>query len=180
MEDLIERASSYAFEKHKNQMRKYNTGEPYFVHLHDVAALVYHYTSDPEMTAAAFLHDVVEDQGVSIFDIKELFGDKVAQYVDELTDISKPSDGNRATRKEIDRLYIAQASPQAKTIKCADLISNTMSIVEHAPDFAPVYLEEKRKLLEVLEDASCPELWEAAKKRYEIAMSKLDERRKKC
>ena len=46
----------------------------------------------------------------------------MAYLVDCLTDVSKPSDGNRAVRKEIDRQHLAKASPKAKTIKLADLI----------------------------------------------------------
>ena len=40
-----------------------------------------------------------------------------------------------------------------QTIKCADLISNTSSIVQHDPKFAALYLAEKRELLEVLREA---------------------------
>jgi hypothetical protein len=67
-----------------------------------------------------------------------------------LTDVSKPEDGNRAERKALDREYIANATPDAKTIKLADIISNCSSIIKHDPEFAKVYLEEKRLLLEVL------------------------------
>ena len=53
------------------------------------------------------------------------------------------------------------ATPEAKTIKLADLIDNTKSIVEHDPRFAKVYLEEKRLLLEVLKDGD-ETLWQQA------------------
>ena len=64
--------------------------------------------------------------------------------------MSKPEDGNRATRKAIDREHTAQAPAEAQTIKLADLISNSKSIMAHDPDFAVTYLAEKRLLLEVL------------------------------
>jgi hypothetical protein len=48
--------------------------------------------------------------------------------------------------------HLAGASPRAKTIKLADLIDNSRSIVERDPDFAKVYLAEKRELLAVLTD----------------------------
>ena len=67
-----------------------------------------------------------------------------------LTDVSKLEDGNRATRKSLDRAHIANASPDAMTIKLADLISNTASIMEYDANFAKVYLKEKKLLLEVL------------------------------
>jgi hypothetical protein len=69
-----------------------------------------------------------------------------------LTDVSRPEDGNRAARKAIDLAHTAKASPAAKTIKLADLIDNTRSIVERDPDFAKVYLQEKARLLEVLQE----------------------------
>ena len=67
----------------------------------------------------------------------------MAELVDDLTDVSKPQDGNRATRKELDRQHTAKASPDAKTIKLADLISNSRSIMKDDPNFAKVYMKEK-------------------------------------
>ncbi|HET8688145.1 MAG TPA: hypothetical protein VFM18_16035, partial [Methanosarcina sp.] len=58
----------------------------------------------------------------------------------------------------IDRIHTEYASPQAKTIKLADLIDNTSSIVEHDKDFAKIYLAEKKLLLEVLHDGDM-KLW---------------------
>jgi hypothetical protein len=55
------------------------------------------------------------------------------------------------------------------TIKCADLISNTSSIVKHDPKFAEVYLEEKRLLLDVLTKAD-PWLVEIARKQSEVKL----------
>lgn len=85
----------------------------------------------------------------------------VTSMVSGLTDVSKPEDGNRATRKAIDRLHIAKQSKMVQTIKCADLISNTASIVEHDPKFAEVYLEEARQLLSAMSEAD-DELWNIA------------------
>lgn len=132
-------------------MRKY-TGEPYIVHPDEVAGIVASVTDDQAMIAAAYLHDVVEDTAVSLDRVRELFGDDVAGLVEMLTDVSKPEDGNRKARKAIDRNHTASASPRAKTIKLADLISNTASIVTHDAEFAKVYLAEKRLLLDVLRE----------------------------
>jgi (p)ppGpp synthase/HD superfamily hydrolase len=104
----------------------------------------------PEMVAAAFLHDTVEDTGVTMETIEREFGPEVAEIVFFLTDASRPEHGNRAARKAIDRAHIAKADARAQTIKLADLISNCSSIVKYDPEFAKVYLEEKRLLLEVL------------------------------
>lgn len=148
---LIIRAQKFAKEKHKHQKRKY-TGEPYFNHCEEVAYLVGFESllNSNKAVAAAYLHDVVEDTETSIEEIEEIFGKTVAQLVSEVTDISKTSDGNRKARKEIDRKHLEKASPEGQTIKLADLISNSISIVECDKDFAKVYLAEKEKLLEVL------------------------------
>lgn len=148
-QNLCRRAAQFGSGAHAQQKRKY-TGEPYFNHCIEVAMLVRSVNGTAPMVAAAFLHDTVEDCDVSISTIREEFGDEVASLVDYLTDVSKPGDGNRARRKEIDRLHTSSASPEAKTIKLADLIANTSSIVRHDPNFAKIYMKEKRRLLEVL------------------------------
>jgi hypothetical protein len=78
------------------------------------------------------------------------FGIDIATLVGWLTDVSKPEDGNRAHRKAIDRPHSAEAPAEAQTVKLADLISNSRSIVAHDPAFAKTYLEEKRLLLAVM------------------------------
>lgn len=164
--EIVLPARDFAREIHKSQVRKY-TGEPYFSHLEEVAMLVAQHGGTPEMIAAAYLHDCVEDQGVDPAELSVRFGPKVQQYVVELTDVSRPSDGNREVRKRLDRLHTASISPEAKSIKCADLTSNTASIVERDPEFAKVYLEEKRLLLQfALGDASIPAL-------YQLALEKI-------
>jgi hypothetical protein len=107
-------------------------------------------SADEEMIAAAWLHDVVEDTPATLGDLQKEFGDSTAQLVEQLTDISLPSDGNRAQRKKIDRLHIAQGSERAKTIKLADLIDNCRDITQHDSRFAEVYLNEMSGLLDVL------------------------------
>lgn len=142
-------AISFATMAHKGQVRKY-TNEPYIVHPLEVVDIIKSVDHTEEMLIAAVLHDVVEDTPFTSEDIHGRFGPVVGKLVDELTDISKPSDGNRAVRKAKDRDHLAKASRAAQTIKVADLISNTTSIVEHDPKFAKVYLKEKADLLDVL------------------------------
>jgi (p)ppGpp synthase/HD superfamily hydrolase len=149
---LVEHARMFAHGAHfaVGQLRKY-TNEPYIVHPAEVASIVATVPdATEEMLAAAWLHDVVEDTGVTLDQVHLLFGADVAKLVFWLTDVSKPEDGNRAARKAIDRAHIAAAPAAAQTVKLADLISNTKSIVAHDPEFAKVYLEEKRLLLEVM------------------------------
>jgi (p)ppGpp synthase/HD superfamily hydrolase len=158
--NLEQKAKEFATKAHDGQRRKY-TNLPYITHPSAVVELVRIVDHTEEMLAAAWLHDVVEDCGVSISEIREEFGDNVASLVDWLTDVSKPSDGNRKRRKHLDMLHTDRSSPSAKTIKLADLIDNTSSIVQYDPEFAKVYLEEKKALLEVLRDGN-QTLWKQA------------------
>lgn len=165
---LIYRAKNLAERVHALQIRKYS-GEPYAVHLREVAGYCAEVGCRDEVIAAAWLHDAKEDQGVTDEELRGLFGDEVARLVDEVTDQSRPEDGNRAARKAIDREHNGRASPEGKTIKLADLISNTRSIATRDPHFAVTYLREKRLLMPLLTEGN-PILYARAMellKRYE-------------
>jgi len=153
MTDLIARARRFATEAHEriDQRRKY-TNKPYQEHLKSVAELVAGITEDAEMIAAAWLHDTIEDTPATFGDLEREFGPAVRDLVAQLTDVSKPGDGNRAVRKAIDRDHTARACPRAKTVKLADLIDNCGDICRHDARFARVYLGEAASLLEVLRE----------------------------
>jgi (p)ppGpp synthase/HD superfamily hydrolase len=146
---MLDEVLKFATKAHGSQKRKY-TGEPYIVHPIAVSEIVKTVPHTDEMVAAALLHDVVEDTPVTIKEIETKFGTKVAELVGWLTDTSRPEDGNRKTRKSIDRLHSAEAPAEAQTIKLADLIHNTESIERYDPSFYKVYRQEKIALLEVL------------------------------
>ncbi|MBP1729293.1 MAG: guanosine polyphosphate pyrophosphohydrolase/synthetase, partial [Deltaproteobacteria bacterium] len=155
MPELAAKARDYAIHAHAriNQLRKY-TFQPYDVHLKTVADLVAMVTDDEETIAAAWLHDTVEDTPATFEDIEREFGHGVKSLVMELTDISRPGDGNRALRKEIDLDHTAMASARAKTVKLADLIDNCIDICRNDPKFGPVYLQEMVDLMEVLHEGN--------------------------
>jgi hypothetical protein len=161
MVSLVNKAFAFAAKAHGSQKRKY-TGEPYINHPYEVMDIVASVPHTEQMLAAALLHDVLEDTDATEDQIRDEFGETVLELVKWLTDVSKPSDGNRAMRKALDRAHIAKAPAEAKTIKLADLISNTKSIVKHDKDFAKVYLNEKALLLKVLSDGD-PMLYTKAK-----------------
>lgn len=152
-DDVVARAAAYARAAHAaiDQRRKY-TNEPYIVHPEAVANSVAEVTDDPATIAAAWLHDVVEDTPVTIEEIASEFGETIAGLVDDLTDVSRPEDGNRRARTAIDRQHTAQADPCAKTVKLADLIDNLTDITRLDRNFAPKYLAEKELLLPVLKE----------------------------
>ncbi|MFA0889539.1 MAG: HD domain-containing protein [Synergistales bacterium] len=153
MGNLEEKASKFAISAHSriNQLRKYSQ-QPYDVHLRAVARLVASVGSNEPLIAAAWLHDTVEDTPATFEDLEREFGTEVTELVKQLTDVSKPSDGNRAARKAIDRQHLAGASPGAKTVKLADLIDNCEDICRNDSRFGRLFLLEMQSLLEVLAD----------------------------
>lgn len=146
---LSHEAILFAAYRHGAQKRKY-TNVPYITHPISVARRVMAVTQDSAVIAAAVLHDVLEDTVVTYLELSEYFNAQIADLVMEVTDQSKPQDGNRKTRKEIDRQHLAQASQHGQTIKLADIIDNLSAILKYDPNFAKVYVNEKMRVLNVL------------------------------
>ena len=176
---FILRAKFFAEAGHDSigQTRKY-TGEPYHVHIHEVGNIVMSVTNDVETIAAAFLHDLEEDvkgrYGLSYIHLR--FGLEVRNLVEELTDKYTPEHYpylNRAERKVLEAWRISQTSSKAQTIKVADLISNTRSIVDYDVGFARTYLLEKERMLAGLTKAN-PILLERAKQILTEAKEKVN------
>jgi (p)ppGpp synthase/HD superfamily hydrolase len=169
----IELAKAFAHEAHDsiNQKRKH-TSEPYWVHTDAVAELVASVGGTEDMIIASHLHDVLEDvqplDKTGIYQAHVIggrFGENVLRLVWELTDVftkaHRPA-WNRKKRKEEEHKRVAGISVEAKTIKLADIINNTESIVAHDPDFAKVYLAEIMETLPVLSEGNSSLLNRAA------------------
>lgn len=171
---LVERAIYYADIAHRavGQVRKY-TNEPYVNHLTEVGELLTQAEMPANVVAAGILHDILEDTKITFEELAVQFGEEVAGYVREVTDVSQPQDGNRSVRKAKDLEHLKLASYYGATIKYADLISNTRSIVEHDIDFAIVYLTEKAAILDAVRQGHLG-LWELANKTLIEAKVKLD------
>jgi guanosine-3',5'-bis(diphosphate) 3'-pyrophosphohydrolase len=151
---LIEKAKAFAFAKHDGQTRKY-TGEPYIIHPLAVGELVASIGEPDAVVAAAILHDTLEDTKTTEAELVAEFGPEVAGLVVELTDVFVAgTGGNHEIRKAKECARLATVSAAAQTIKVADIIDNTGSIVERDPEFAKVYLKEKAALLAVLTKAA--------------------------
>lgn len=169
MPSLVSQAAIFAIDSHGYQVRKY-TGEPYWKHPMRVAGWLLAVGApwgglwDDKVIAAAWAHDLVEDTDVTNDQIEILFGAKVAQLVAEVTNPSKLIDGNREVRKKLDQEFLAKASPEGKSIKLADIIDNTPSIIEYDKDFAKIYVSEVRTLLPLLQDTGHPLLFSRAYK----------------
>lgn len=153
---LVDTAKQFTQAAHESiqQKRKY-TNDAYHVHPERVAKLVAMVTDDEAVISAAWLHDVLEDVApfnsqFNVDAIKKTFGQRVLSLVLEVTDVSRPEDGNRAARKAIDRVHLSQASASGQTIKLADLIDNLLDIQKNDPDFFKVFRREALQLLPFL------------------------------
>lgn len=174
-DSLEEQARRFATEAHAGagQRRKY-TDEPYIVHPAAVVELVRSVTHDDAMLAAAWLHDTVEDTSATLGDIEAQFGARVASLVEMLTDSTPTAAKNRAARKLAHFRHTASASPEAQTIKLADIIDNTRAIVRFDPDFARVYLVEKQIQIGLLKEGDV-QLWQQASTIIESGLAQLRE-----
>lgn len=173
MYTLEERARRYATKAHAaaGQRRKY-TDEPYIVHPAAVVELVRSVSDDEEMLAAAWLHDTVEDTPGTLRDIEQRFGPRVVALVSMLTNSGDLPGQNRVARKIAHFRHTATASPDAQTIKLADIIDNTRSIIHFDPHFARIYLVEKRVQIALL-TAGNQTLWQLASQIIEQGIHRL-------
>ena len=138
------KAAVYAHAAHAavNQLRDY-TGEPYIVHPEEVVKiLIEHGVCDSVTLQGAWLHDVVEDTEVTADNIEDMFERLVFELVVSVTENEYPDDMPRSARKVEERERWRVGTVRTKNLKCADLLSNGKSIIEHNPKFARVYMEE--------------------------------------
>ncbi|MBR5341522.1 MAG: bifunctional (p)ppGpp synthetase/guanosine-3',5'-bis(diphosphate) 3'-pyrophosphohydrolase [Erysipelotrichaceae bacterium] len=84
--EIIDKAYDFAYEMHKDQKRR--SGEPYFVHVLNVAYELAKLKTDPYTIAAGLLHDVIEDCDVTKEEFVEKFGEEVYEIVEAVTKIS--------------------------------------------------------------------------------------------
>lgn len=155
--ELIRSAEDFARKAHGDQKRKF-TGAPYWHHLQAVARTLLQYGATPDVIAAGWLHDTIEDTATTYQELVAAFGQQIANLVMEVTDVSQKHSGNtpegvgnRILRKQVDRQYLAGASWRGQMIKCADMLDNTSDILEHGGGFARIYVPEKKLLIDALD-----------------------------
>ena len=142
---LVSQAYAFAAERHSVHRRKGVKEEPYINHLVEVAALVATATdgADPNLTAAAVLHDTIEDTDTTHAELEQAFNRDVADLVAEVTDDKSLP---KQTRKGLQVKQTPKKSSRAKIIKIADKISNVRSLVKSPPGNWPE--ERKRDYLD--------------------------------
>jgi GTP diphosphokinase / guanosine-3',5'-bis(diphosphate) 3'-diphosphatase len=142
-------AAHFAAQCHAMQKRKGEAGEPYINHLIEVAELVAgsSHVLDSNLVIAGFLHDSVEDTGVTAEELEQRFGSDVASLVMEVTDDkSLPKE----TRKALQVKNAHTITARAQILKLADKISNLRSLLTSPP--ANWTQERKRQYFEWARD----------------------------
>lgn len=143
--EAIEEAKDLARMVHRGQTRKHSD-EEYVEHCFEVGDIVASVSwTTTEMVIAAICHDVLEmgDPQETVL-IYQKFNDLACIYIEGMTELTKPSYGNRYVRKRKEAKRLSLQSREVQTIKCADFISNTKDIVEKNKGFAKVYIPEKK------------------------------------
>lgn len=120
---MIQKAAGFAAKAHEGAVRK-GSRLPYIVHPMEVAMIVSVMTDDPEVIAAAYLHDVIEDAGVTYQELEEQFGHRIAELVLEESE-DKLKTWKERKQATIDRLETANRD--AKMIAFGDKLSNLRS-----------------------------------------------------
>jgi len=132
--DLIQKAYNLAYEAHKQIRRK--SGEPYIYHPLAVAKIVADEIGlGTKSIISALLHDVVEDTDYSLDEIRDIFGDKIANIVDGLTKISGVFDKNTSKQAENFRKILLTLSDDVRVIliKLADRLHNMRTLSSMTP-----------------------------------------------
>lgn len=144
------RAADFAARQHRHQLRR-DGKTPYIAHPFRVAltlSTVFN-CADPDILAAAILHDTMEDTATDYEDIEEEFGPWIAEAVATLTDIKSLPD---AQRKAEYHARLAKADWRVLLIKLADAYDN-LSDAAANPDtkFAAKTLRKSRRIADLVE-----------------------------
>lgn len=123
---LVRAALEQARSDHAGQVRNGSGGMPYIEHPIRVAALLDEEGYGEEALAAALLHDVVEDSGTTLDELREKFGGEVAGLVGAMTDDEEIEDYRE--RKAEHRERLAAAPHEAMAIYGADKLTNSSTL----------------------------------------------------
>jgi guanosine-3',5'-bis(diphosphate) 3'-pyrophosphohydrolase len=145
---LVKAAYEFAARAHQGQVRK--TGEPYLEHPLNTAMLLAEYHLDAETLAAALLHDVPEDCGVSLDEIEANFGLQVVKLVDGVTKLNKLTSRARTREtkskvqaKNLRKMLLATAEDlRVVLIKLADRLHNMRTLGALPPEKRRVIAQE--------------------------------------
>jgi guanosine-3',5'-bis(diphosphate) 3'-pyrophosphohydrolase len=134
---LILRAIAFAAHKHREQRRKDKDASPYINHPIQLATVLWEEggVTDPQVIAAALLHDTLEDTETTWQELRGEFGREIADVVLEVTDTKWIS---KQARKRLQVSRAKHSSDMAKLVKLADKICNVRDVAAHPPANWPV------------------------------------------
>ena len=128
---LMDRAIVFATRAHSGTYRK-GTSIPYIVHPIEAAAIVSTMTADPDMIAAAVLHDVVEDTDTTVEEISFFFNERIARLVEAESENKRkdlpPQETWMVRKMETLEFLRTKADREAKILALADKLSNMRAI----------------------------------------------------
>ena len=128
-EDALNRAYVFAMKKHGAQLRA--SGDPYYSHPVEVAGILTKFKLDSASVIAGLLHDTVEDTDTTVEEIKNLFGEQVAQIVDGLTKLAmiEQKSVNNKQAENFRKLLLAMSEDiRVLLIKLADRLHNMRTL----------------------------------------------------
>ena len=129
---LILKATHFAAQKHRDQRRKDEEISPYINHPISVARAISEIgdIEDPEVLAAALLHDTLEDTETTPEELIDNFGERVCRLVQEVTDDKSLT---KLEQKQLQIEHAKELSECAALIKLGDKISNVTDIINTPP-----------------------------------------------
>ncbi len=142
-EALLNRAYVYAMQKHGHQRRA--SGDPYFSHPLEVAAILTDMHMDEATIAVALLHDTIEDTTATRAEIDELFGPEMGKLVEGLTKLKKLDlVSKKAEQAENLRKLLLAISEDVRVllVKLADRLHN-MRTLDHVPEAKRLRIAEE-------------------------------------
>ena len=128
-EDALNKAYVFAMKKHGAQLRA--SGDPYYSHPIEVAGILTKFKLDSASIIAGLLHDTVEDTDTTVEEIRENFGDQVAQLVDGLTKLAmiEQKSANNKQAENFRKLLLAMSEDvRVLLIKLADRLHNMRTL----------------------------------------------------
>lgn len=127
---LLDKAITFASYAHRNTERR-GKGFPYIAHPLEAMAIVATMTNDQELLAAACLHDVIEDTDVTYEELKENFGQRVADLVQAESDVVVPNmsqEDSWKMRKQAAMDHLAKAPRDVQVVAMGDKLSNMRAL----------------------------------------------------